>query len=106
MEELYFRIVKDTEDTYKEAIIGYELSASEFKEVIKIGNISENSRPFNLSYVNEIYEQDNFISVCRNQINSDFPTRRDWQIDELDTESLLDEIDETRERLDAYTGAE
>lgn len=86
--EIYFKLFN--EERGLAGIISYTLNSGTYRENKIAGNISSNNRPFNQSVTNSIYDMDDFESASTNQINSDFPQHKDWEVDKFDEEELED----------------
>lgn len=96
MEEIFFKIFKEEKGIA--GIISYSLNAGTFRENNIHGNISKNNRAFHQSVANSIHDLDDFEEASRNQINSDFPFHKDWVVDEIEYEDVI----EAKEEIDYF----
>lgn len=94
--EIYFKLFN--EEKGLAGIISYSLNAGTYRENKIYGNISSSNRPFNQSVANSIYDMDDFEEASTNQVNSDFPDYKDWQVDEFE----VGELEEAKEEINYF----
>jgi hypothetical protein len=94
--EIFFKLFNDQRELA--GIISYTLNAGTYRENVITGNISRSNRPYNQSVANSIYDMDDFEEASTNQVNSDFPYEKDWEVEEFPEE----ELEEVKEEVELF----